>query len=432
MKRFTLGVLGVSGERGFERRYRLALALPILLLQTAVAASTADASVTGEKVAAHGGGLSWSSEDGEIEIGLAGRIFLDWNLIETNSQFDESRPGLEGSGAEIRSARLRVEGRVYQIVSYRVEYDFERRNPTAQDVWIGLAVIPRIGRLRFGHMKEPFSLTAMTDGTDIIFMERALPAEAFAPGRNVGIALSNSLLDDRMTWQFGAFQVTDDFAKGFADGSAHDVTARLTGLAWYADEGRKLLHLGLSYSHQFRSRDSPVRFQSRPETHLTSVRTVDTGSFDADDVDLLTPELALMFGRVLLQAEYFYVPVKRSGVKDLNYDGFYITLSIFVLEGRRPYNMREGYFGRVVPAQNFRPTRPGWGALELAGRISELDTNGPSLKGGKELNFTFGANWYLNPNARIMLNYIRASEDDRPDGRNGDLHVVQTRVQVDF
>ena len=94
--------------------------------------------------------------------------------------------------------------------------------------------------------------------------------------------------------------------------------------------------------------------------------------------------------------------------------------------------MKKGYFGRVVPEKNFHPTQPGCGALELAGRISELDTNGPSLRGGKELNFTFGANWYLNPNTRFMFNYIRASAADRPDGAEGDLHVVQARIQIDL
>lgn len=379
-----------------------------------------------------GDGLHLNSEDGNFALAFGGRIFLDAGYVETNNKLDRARPDLQGHGVEIRSARLHTEGTIYRAVTYKIEYDFEGGDLSAQDVYIGLKSIPCIGEIRIGHMKEPLSLAALTDASAITFMERALPIEAFAPMRNTGIQLSNTALDDRMTWKVGVFQTTGASGNGFADGSDFDVTLRVAGLPWYAESGKKFFHLGGSYSHQFRSRDAPLDLGSRPETHLASERTVDTGEFDADDVDLLNAELALVFGPASLQAEYIYVPIRRSGERNLFYDGFYITVSYFVFGGQREYDMREGSFARVVPEQNFHPGKPGRGALELAGRISELDTNGPSHRGGKELNFTFGANWYLNPNTRIMFNYIRASEADRPDGANGNLNIIQTRAQISF
>ncbi len=417
----------ISQGCGFRWTSSLLVFLLLHLTHTAVAEEDGGAFRVGWN-----DGVRVKSQDERFEIKFGGRIFLDGAYVEADNTLDRIAPKLQGRGVEIRSARLYSEGTIYRAVRYKLEYDFEGGDLSAADVWIGLAIIPCVGHVRFGHMKEPYSLAALTDGNSITFMERALPAEAFAPSRNTGIQLSNSALDDRMTWSLGVFQATGESGNGFSDGSDYNVTVRMTGLPWYADEGRKLLHVGLSYSHQFRSRDAPVRFGSRPEAHFASRETVNTGDFDADDVDLLTPELALVFGPVSLQAEYFYVPIKRTGEKDLSYDGFYITVSYFVIGGQRRYEMREGVFGRVVPKENFRPTKSGWGAVELAGRISELDTNGPSMKGGKELNFTFGMNWYLNPNSRLMFNYIHASEDDRPDGANGDLNIVQARAQIDF
>jgi len=376
-------------------------------------------------------GVRLDSKDNKLKIKFGGRIFLDWTQIDTEGKLDRKRPDLQGHGVEIRSARLYSEGTIYEAVQYKLEYDFEGGNLNAKNVWIGLTKIPYVGNIRFGYMKEPFSLDELTSGSYITFMERALPVEAFAPGRNTGVQLLNSALDDRITWKVGAFQDTDEFGNAFSNSSDYNITARVTGLPWYADKD-KLLHLGLSYSHQFRSPANQVRFASRPEAHNTSDETVDTRDFDADDVDLFAPELALVFGPFSVQAEYFYVPIKSDSGGDPTYDGFYINVSGFVTGEHRNYDVKKGYFGRVLPKKNFHPTQPGWGAVELAARISELDTNDGDVRGGKELNLTFGANWYLNPNTRFMFNYIYASVDDRLDKANGDLNIFQARVQIDF
>ena len=378
-------------------------------------------------------GVRLDSKDNRFKIKFGGRIFLDWTYIDTNDKLDKTRPDLQGHGVEIRSARLYSEGTIYDAVQYKLEYDFEGGDLNAEDVWIGLTKIPYVGNIRFGHMKEPFSLELQASLSHITFMERALPVEAFSPGRNgrnTGVQLLNSAFDERITWKVGAFQDTDEFGNGFSNNSDYNIAARLTGLPWYAENGRKLLHLGLSYSHRFRSPDNPVRFASPPEAHNTGSPTVDTRDFEVDDVDLLTPELALVFGPFSVQTEYFYVPIKGDSAGDPTYDGFYINVSGFVTGEHRNYDMVGGYFGRVKPKKNFHPTQPGWGALELAARISELDTNDGNVKGGKQLNLTFGANWYLNPNTRFMFNYIYAKVDDHPDSANGELNIFKPESRL--
>ncbi len=42
-------------------------------------------------------------------------------------------------------------------------------------------------------------------------------------------------------------------------------------------------------------------------------------------------------------------------------------------------------------------------------------------------DFTFGVNWYLNPNTRFMWNYVYSERE-----RVGDAHVLQTRFHIDF
>ncbi len=59
----------------------------------------------------------------------------------------------------------------------------------------------------------------------------------------------NSDLEDRLTWAVGVFKDTDNVGNRISDGK-YNVTARLTGVPWYEDKGRKLLHLGAAYSHR--------------------------------------------------------------------------------------------------------------------------------------------------------------------------------------
>ena len=90
--------------------------------------------------------------------------------------------------------------------------------------------------------------------------------------------------------------------------NGYNLTARITGLPLYEEQGRRLLHLGLSYSHLSRGdigSDPEVELRPRPETFLTNDRLVSTGTFDPDSVDLINPEMAVVAGPLSLQGEYF-------------------------------------------------------------------------------------------------------------------------------
>ena len=49
------------------------------------------------------------------------------------------------------------------------------------------------------------------------------------------------------------------------------------------------------------------------------------------------------------------------------------------------------------------------------------------IQGGELRDFTFGVNWYLNPNTRFMWNYGWAERIDL-----GSANLFQSRFQVDF
>ena len=60
-------------------------------------------------------------------------------------------------------------------------------------------------------------------------------------------------------------------------------------------------------------------------------------------------------------------------------------------------------------------------------RYSNLDLDSGSIMGGQMKDLTLGLNWYLNPNSRVMLNYVKSKVSDI-----GNASAIQMRFQVDF
>jgi phosphate-selective porin OprO/OprP len=374
-------------------------------------------------------GIRIDSRDGRFKFQLTGRIMNDWAVFSADSDTEAFFNENFGSGTEFRRARLGLGGTIYDVLDFKAEYDFADGDADFKDMYVGLRKLPVIGHIKVGHKKEPFSLEDQTSSKYITFMERALPT-VFAPGYNTGVLFHNVELDGRLFWGVGGFRETDDFGEGFGEEDEYNITARVTGLPWYEQEGGRLLHLGISYSHKFGDGDegATVRFRQRPEAHLSPVRFVDTTDIPTDGVDLVTPEAALVFGPFSAQGEYFHASVDRVNGSDVDFDGFYLFVSYFLTGEHRSYSKTKGAFDRVKPKKNFGLGKErGWGAWEIAARYSNLDLTDGSISGGELHDFTLGVNWYLYPNARIMGNYIFADLDDV-----GETSIFQMRFQVDW
>lgn len=382
------------------------------------------------------------TEDGvkPFQLKIGGRIQNDWGWFTADD--DLKSVADTGTGTEFRRARIAIEGKIYEDYEFKAQYDFAG-DPDFKDVYMAANNVPVAGQLKVGHFKEPASLEELTSSKYITFMERALP-NVFSPSRNTGFQAMNSFVDDRMTAAAGVFRETDDL--GFGEGGGNwALTGRVTGLPWYAEEGRKLVHVGAWGSYRNTS-DDDLRVRQRPEAHLPG-RFVDT--FDqvgaVDDSALFGVEAALVYGPFSAQTEYTWQSLNRVSGEDVSFQGFYIYGSYFITGEHRPYKTGAGAFDKVKPKKNFQISKnTGPGAWEIALRYSHLDLDDEDVRGGKEDNITAGVNWYLNPNMRIMLNYIHAwvereetivVDAGTPDEEtflpvDGDFDGFMTRFQV--
>jgi phosphate-selective porin OprO/OprP len=388
-------------------------------------------------------GIRLKSEDNVFKIKIGGRILNDWGSINADDEIKQAFSGetVNGNGTEMRQARFYMSGTIYNQFIFNAEYDFAGTDADFTDVWVGMNKIPGLGEVRIGHQKEPFSLERMNSIKYTTFIERGLPV-VFAPGRNTGIKFHNSLANTRLAWGIGGYKEVKT-SDGFDDLNNYNITARLTGVPWMTDNGEELIHLGLSYSHKFSDKDQSYRYRMFPESHLGPVYTLDTDSFgDVTDVDLVSPEIAVVLGPFSVQSEYVRSLLSRDNSQNLDFSGYYVFCSYFLTGEHRQYIAGEGggEFGRIIPARPFSMDSGGWGSWQVALRYSYTDLNDREIWGGKEGNYTAGINWYLNANLRLALNYIRAELDDRERTVNGEtfqinnerMDIVMMRCQVDF
>ena len=294
-------------------------------------------------------------------------LMTDGGYIGADDELSEAFPELEGWQAELRRLELSMLSWISDVVDLKLHIDFADVR-SIKDNWIGFKV-PLLGHIKAVNMKEPFSLSELTSSKFITFMERPLPVVAFAPSRNIGIMAHNAVKESRITWAFGGFWSTGSISKvgegrdAVGKSNGYNITARITGLPLYENDGRKLLNLGLSLSHQLRcdvDSGAEVQIKPRPETFLTDDRFVDTDKFSPDSIDIINPELAFVAGPLSFQGEYFLDINHAISLGNPRFWGFYFFGSYFLTGESRAYHKSNGAFSKVDPIQNFHFGQSGW------------------------------------------------------------------------
>ena len=365
------------------------------------------------------GGLEVSSYDGEFNFELGGRLMLDSGF------YRQDRANL-GNGTELRRARINMKGTLFSDWDYALKVDFASGNARIKDAYMAYnGWWP--WQLKIGQFKEAFSLEELSSSKYSTFMERALINE-FVPNRHIGIGAKTR--GQNWTWAGGLFgESFDGDAKNEGD-EAWGLSSRLTFSPYHQD--KKALHFGTALAYRVPDDAQKIKLNSRPESHITDVKFLDTGSIkNVDNTLLYGVEMAGVWGAFSLQSEYMRMQVKRLADRQNYYfEGFYMYASWFLTGESRAYKFKKGVFGRI------KPNHP-YGAWELALRYSQLDLNDSNIEGGLEKNWTLGLNWYINKHIRLMANYIRVNNDEyaNADGElsgNDNPDIFQMRMQMDF
>jgi phosphate-selective porin OprO/OprP len=357
------------------------------------------------------------SADKQYRFRLGGRLMADAAL------YNEDINAL-GNGSEMRRLRLSWDATLSR--NWYLKSSVELAGGLSlKSTYIDYIGFPGT-YIRFGNDKEPVTMEDLGSSKYTTFMERAMLTE-LVPGRHIGLGGGRT----GAHWGFsGGLFAGDD------EGNEQDEGFGITGRLFYSPWHRRTaaVHLGLSGSYRRAGGSHAFRFRARPESHITDVHLVDTGTMDhIDDITWLGLESALVSDSLSLQAEYLTADVGRAdGLSSLRFDGWYAYASWFLTGESRNYDPDDGTFGRITPRHSVGQGGPG--AFELGLRFSRLDLTDDDVIGGVEDNLTLGLNWYATPNVRFMANYIKVLQLDRPGSEfDGDTpSVFQIRGQADF
>lgn len=369
---------------------------------------------------------TYKSADGDHEVALTGRVYLEAGRVED----DDS--AATGNDKQVRQGRVGLVGRYRPAdIRYKIEADFAGNDPDLKDAyveWDGIVTV------RGGQFRTPNSLENQTSSRFTTFQERARFVEAFGLARqvggNVGINLAN------FTANFGAFR--GDVGTG-KEQAGTTYAGRLT---YGPSIGPVQLHLGGSVRYRKRDTGQPIlRYRARAQSALSN-RFVDTAAIGRED-KFYGVEGAAVWGPVALQGEYSWAKVDlapaAAGPSDPTFSGGYMELSWYMTGEQRQYSPSKGRFSRTKVKHPV--TEGGPGAWQLAYRFDHLDLTDKTVFGGEQQTQILGFNWHVTERQRIMVNYSwsQIEEATNPvllalngiDGQNG-VQALIFRAQIEW
>lgn len=406
-------------------------------------------------------GLTLSNKKGDFKVHVGGRVQFDtaWFGVPQDIQKDPTIANQFGDGVDFRRMRLKVDGTMYDFIDWACQMDFVnsvRINGVVEtvtvptDLWWTFTKLPVVGNIRVGNQKEAIGFEHLVSSRFLPLMERSFNQDAFYGGFNngftPGISAFNTAVDENMTWAVGFFKPTNNgFAYNTNTGD-YAATGRVTFLPWYEDEGRELIHLGMSARQASGFNDAyRVRTRAPIRSGLSAVWPLpgDTGTFSADNQQQINWEFVAVRGSMTFQSEYLLnftdstVSAAGTDIGNAVFHGGYAQVFYYLTGEHDEYSRKTGVFERVVPRRNATRSGSAWplfcdGAWQAGVRYDYIDLNYADIRGGVLNDLTAGLNWFLNPNMKIQWNYSATHRESGSGVGDGWIHGFGMRVAHDF
>lgn len=405
-------------------------------------------------------GFSIASQDNANVIRFRGLVHYDGRYY-----LDDAALGGSDSW-RLQRVRPTLEGTLYNFVDFRLMPDFGQGRNVIQDAWVTGRFRPDF-QVTAGKFKSPVGLERLQSASDIRFQDRGYPT-LLAPNRDLGLQVGGNFLKDAATYQVAFLNGSNDggSSETFSDADVNDDkewALRLFSHPFVNSGNFYLRGLGLGVAGtvtdqkggntqtllpSFRTPAGQTFFSYRGAAAASGATPAANATIQDGDRIRITPQFYWYAGSFGLLGEYINVktdvsrqattadPVRRD---TLDNRAWQVQLSWFAT------GEEESYKG-FTPNSVFTLGGPGWGALEFVGRYQELEVDEAAFDGGA-LSFAdpaksasaarslgVGANWYLNQNVKVAVEYEHTSFDGGAAGGADldDENALLTRVQLSF
>jgi len=359
------------------------------------------------------GYLVFESEDGNFKTRFDTRIYIN------GSYFLDDPEEILSNQTNLRKARFAIKTQLWKYWAFEWDIDVADGDIVeVKDMWVSYSGFKN-SQLKFGNFKQPFGLEEITSSRLLTFPERAMAMLAFETDRQFGLEYSKWGTLGKIPFNLRSSVYTQALSNEAKSDYEKEVDETGTGAAVRFVVAPQinddfLFHGGLSFVYDTPFDESETMdFKSEAETKNGDLEWLDTDKIKEVDYALRYGfEGILQYKNFHFQGEYVMANVIRleeSTAGDAAFDGGYAYLSWIPTGEKRPWSMVDGEFGQVMPKNKKT------GAWELAARYSYLSLtdedaelssgSGRAILGGGANIYTFGLNWYANPNVKFQLAY---------------------------
>lgn len=390
-------------------------------------------------------------------VAITSRVHWDVGGYDYRPNTAATVPQKLDSGENVRRARIGIVGKFFGDWNYSLIYDFGGTSdgfggtgaagatpvgflPGGGTSGIENAYLSYTGLKPFGGkmaieagiMDVPWTLDEATSSNDIMFMERAsagIVAQNIAAG-DFRSAVGTRWWNDQL-WM-GAY------VTGPTTGQIHSASSvsppgtseqygAVVRVAGNPISGNGYsVHIGadaewlIQPPRNLVTQAQTLTLSDRPELRIDPTTLISTGAIaNVSGAQVYGIEAAATYGSFIAQGEYYWFNVDRTantglppfGASSLKFDGGYAQVGYVLTGESHAYNPASASYGGVKPANPFSLAGGGWGAWEIAGRVSTMNLNdqlatAAGIAGGRQTIYTAALNWYVNNNVRFMLDYL--------------------------
>lgn len=304
----------------------------------------------------------------------------------------------------VRRARIQVDGKFLENFDFRLQGDFSGSlGETSGFRFKGADLYLNWNRFDFanvkaGQFKTPFGYEQLTPDTKTLTIERSLPNDRGTDSRQVGVAVSGSVLDKRLNYTVGIFNGTGANAN-FNDNEDFMYVGRVQGIPVKTKWGKQDVQWAVAFN-ALTTHDSGVKKSG------FSLDSTPGGSADN-----------LFFGN---RTSWGFDTQFQVGPLQLL--GEYIRVN-FRPDNAIPASSFDGDLWYVMGTYEVLPKK-----LQGVVRYEMFDPN-VSMSGDDTTEWTFGLTYFIKGNdLKLMLNYLLGN----PAGGPSNQGRLLARMQVAF
>lgn len=357
---------------------------------------------------------------GGSEVGFEGLFQADYNY------FDDDVASLNGQATdglnedmELRRAEVVFRGKGPGMWTWFVGYD--GKADKFLDVNVGRR-FDAYSQITVGQFKQPNSLEELGSTRHNDFISKALVTNLYAIARRTGVSYGTG----GEKWTATGSVFGRELTRNLGNGSGYGVRATFAPIL-DVEQG-DFFHLGvsaLSYDAKDSTAEGRAQVRVRPGADLAGRRLIDSGLLtDADRIQTVGLEGAYVNGPFRVQSEYMNSSISRDAHPDYSSDAWYVY-GLWNISGEK-WNYQKGVFLTNLP------DNPGAGMWQVGLRYDQADLNDTGVLGGKEKNWTVGANWYWRSNFKFMLNYVMVDSEKGAVPIFDDPNILEFRAQVQW